>query len=40
MPDFRETSKALLHSHSDNEIDDEEFVLLFDLNASKNSDVE
>ena len=40
MPNFRETSKALLHSHSDNEIDDEEFVLLFDLNASKNSDVE
>ena len=30
MPNFRETKETLLHAHSDNVIDDEEFVLLFD----------
>ena len=30
MPNFRETRETLLHAHSDNVIDDEEFVLLFD----------
>ena len=40
MPNFRETRETLLHAHSDNVIDDEEFVLLFDLNNSKNPDIE
>ena len=40
MPNFRQTRETLLHAHSDNVIDDEEFVLLFDLNNSKNSDIE
>ena len=39
-PNFRKTWEALLHAHSDNVIDDEEFVLLFDLNTSKNPDIE
>ena len=29
MPNFRETRETLLHAHSDNVIDDEEFVFLF-----------
>ena len=40
MRNFRETKETLLHAHSDNVIDDEEFVLLFDLNTSKNPDIE
>ena len=40
MPNFRKTRETLLHVHSDNVIDDEEFVLLFDLNTSKNPDIE
>ena len=40
MPNFRETRETLLHAHSDNVIDDEEFVLLFDVNTSKNPDIE
>ena len=40
MPNFRETREALLHVHYDNVIDDEEFALLFDLNTSKNRDIE
>ena len=40
MPNFRETREALLHVHSGNVIDDEEFALLFDLNTSKNRDIE
>ena len=40
MPNFRETREALLHVHSDNVIDDEEFALLFDLSTSKNRDIE
>ena len=40
MPNFRETREALLHAHLDNATDDEEFVLLFNLNTSKNLDIE
>ena len=40
MPSFREARQALLHAYSDNLIDDEEFCLLYDLNTSKNPDVE
>ena len=40
MPNFREARKALLYAHSDNLIDDEEFMLLYDLNTSKNLDLE
>ena len=40
MPNFCETREALLHAHSDNVIDDEKFVLLFDLSTSKNSDIQ
>ena len=40
MPNFRKTRDTLLHVHSDNVIDDEEFVLLFDLNTSKTPDIE
>ena len=40
MPNFRETRETLLHAHSNNVIDDEEFVLLFDLNTSKNPNIE
>ena len=40
MPNFPETRETLLHAHSDNVIDVEEFVLLFDLNTSKNPDIE
>ena len=35
MPNFRET-KEMLHAHSDNVIDDEEFVLLFDGTPLRN----
>ena len=40
MPKFREAREALLHAYSDNLIVDEEFCLLFDLNTSKNPDIE
>ena len=40
IPNFCETRERLLHAHSDNVIDDEEFVLLFDLNTSENPDIE
>ena len=40
MPNFCETREALLHAHSDNVIDDEKCVLLFDLSTSKNSDIQ
>ena len=40
MPNFRETRETLLHAHSDNVIDDKEFVLPSDLNTSKNPDIE
>ena len=36
MPNFRETKEMLLHAHSDNVIDDEEFVLLFDGTPLRN----
>ena len=39
MPNVRKTRETL-HVHSDNVIADEEFVLLFDLNTSKNQDIE
>ena len=37
---FHETREALLHAHSHNVIDDEEFVLLFILNTSKYRDID
>ena len=40
MPNFYETRERLLHAHSGNVIDEEEFVFLFDLNTSKNPDIE
>ena len=40
MPTFREAKEALLYAFSDNLITDEEFVLLYDVNKSKNRDVE
>ena len=40
MPNFHETRETLLHAHSNNAIDDEEFALLFDLSISKNPDIE
>ena len=40
MPNFRETRKALLHARPGNVTDDEEFALLFNLNTSKNPDIE
>ena len=36
MPKFRETRKQLLYTHCDNLINDEEFLLLYDVNTSKN----
>ena len=38
MTGLREVRNALLLSHSQNLIDDEEFVLLYNLNSSKNPD--
>ena len=40
MPKFRETRKQLLYTLCDNLINDEEFLLLYDLNTSKNLDLE
>ena len=40
LPNFCETRETLLHVHSDSVIDDEEFVLLFDLSTSNNPDIE
>ena len=40
MPKFREAREALLLAHHDKLIDDEEFVMLYDLNTSKNPDFE
>ena len=40
MPTFREAREALLYAFSDNLITDEEFVLLYDVNKSKNRDFE
>ena len=40
MCNFREIRETLLHAQSGNVIDDEEFVLLFDLKSSKNPDIE
>ena len=40
MPKFRETREALLHSYSQNLISDEEFLLLYGINTSKNRDFE
>ena len=39
LPIFREIRDASLHAHSGNVIDDEEFVLLFYLNTSKNLNI-
>lgn len=36
MPTFRQNREALLHAFSDNVISDEEFILLYDINTSKN----
>ena len=38
MGGLREVREALLLSHAQNIIDDEEFVLLYNLNKSKNPD--
>ena len=40
MAGFREAREALLYAFSDNVIDEEEFLLLYDLNRSKNRDFE
>ena len=40
MPNFSETRETLSRVHSDNVTDFEEFVSLFDLNTSKNPDIE
>ena len=40
MPNFSETRETLSRVHSDNVTDFEAFVLLFDLNTSKNPDIE
>ena len=40
MPKFPEAREALLHAHADNLLDDEDFLLLTDLNTSKNPDLE
>ena len=40
MPNFSETRETLSRVHSDNVTDFGEFVLLFDLNTSKNPDIE
>ena len=38
MPGLREAREALLMAHFGNFINDEEFLLLYDINKSKNSD--
>ena len=38
MPKLREVRDCLLMSYDQNLLDDEEFVLLYDLNSSKNPD--
>ena len=38
MPSFRENRIALLYAYDDEVINDEEFVLLYDANTSKNLD--
>ena len=38
MPGLREEREALLMAHFENAIDDEEFLLLYDINKSKNPD--
>ena len=40
MPNFSETRETLSRVHSDNVTDFEEFASLFDLNTSKNPDIE
>ena len=40
MPKFRETRKQLLYAHCDNSVNDEEFLLLYDLSTFKNLDLE
>ena len=40
MSRFREAREALLYAFSDDLIDGEEFILLYDLNTSKNRDFE
>lgn len=39
MPNFRENRLALLEAHSSGMLDDEEFLLLYDLNTSGNPDL-
>jgi len=39
MATFKEARKALFHCNSLNLIDDEEFLLLYDANKSKNPDI-
>ena len=39
MPSFRETRIALLHAHSLNYINDEEFLMLYESNTSRNPDL-
>lgn len=39
MPNFRENRFLLLNTYSDGIINDEEFVLLYDLNKSRNLDL-
>ena len=38
MPELREVREALLLTHYENVIDDEEFLLLYDINKSENPD--
>ena len=38
MASFRETREALMTAYSQNAITDDEFVLLYDVNSSKNPD--
>lgn len=38
MATFRETREALMIAHSDGVINDEEFIILYGLNTSKNLD--
>ena len=39
MPKFRENRELVLHAYQSNFISDEEFVLLYDINSSKNCDI-
>ena len=38
MAGLRETREMLLLAHADGLVDDEEFILLFDINKSRNPD--